>query len=98
MLVLPPSQVTRKQNSKHKRGNKQKTKFPQQRILQLRGRQTGNDGEVPTPVTMAVRPAPSIPSVTSSAVEEEEKPDGPRLMNGHIAPSPSAEWILFSGS
>jgi len=29
------------------------------------------------PVTIAVRPLPSIPSVTSSAVELEEKPDGP---------------------
>lgn len=37
------------------------------------------------PVTMAVRPVPSIPSVTSSAVEEDENPDGPFLLNNHIA-------------
>ncbi|RRT73514.1 hypothetical protein B296_00023626 [Ensete ventricosum] len=34
---------------------------------------------------MAVSPLPSSPSVTSSAVEEEEKPDGPRPWNGHIS-------------
>lgn len=32
---------------------------------------------------MAVRPEPSIPSVTSSAVEEAEKTDGPFLLNNH---------------
>lgn len=36
------------------------------------------------PVTMAVRPEPSIPLVTSSAVEEEENPDGPFLLNSHM--------------
>ena len=33
---------------------------------------------------MAVRPVPSIPSVTSSAVEEDENPEGPFLLNNHI--------------
>lgn len=37
------------------------------------------------PVTMAVRPDASIPWVTSSAVEDDENPDGPFLQNGHIA-------------
>lgn len=37
------------------------------------------------PVTMAVRPVPSIPSVTCSAVEERENPDGPFLSNHHIS-------------
>lgn len=37
-----------------------------------------------SPVTMAVRPDPSIPCVTSSAVEEAENPDGPVLLNNHI--------------
>ena len=36
------------------------------------------------PVTMAVRPEPSIPCVTSSAVEEDENPDGPFLLKSHI--------------
>lgn len=36
------------------------------------------------PVTMAVRPDASIPWVTSSAVEDDENPDGPFLQNGHI--------------
>ena len=37
------------------------------------------------PVTMAVRPVPSIPWVTSSAVEEDENPDGSNfLWKGHI--------------
>ena len=30
---------------------------------------------------MAVRPLPSIPCVTCSAVEEDENPDGPVLLN-----------------
>lgn len=38
------------------------------------------------PVTMAVRPVPSIPRVTSSAVEDEENPDSPFRLNGHILP------------
>jgi len=33
---------------------------------------------------MAVRPVPSIPRVTSSAVELAEYPDGPFLLNNHI--------------
>lgn len=37
------------------------------------------------PVTTAVRPVPSIPWVTSSAVEEEENPDGPFLPKNHIS-------------
>ena len=36
------------------------------------------------PVTMAVRPAPSTPSVTSSAVDHAENPDAPFHFNGHI--------------
>ena len=36
------------------------------------------------PVTIAVRPVPSTPWVTSSAVEEDENPDGPFLLKGHI--------------
>lgn len=36
------------------------------------------------PVTMAVRPVASIPWVTSSAVEDEENPDGPFLLKSHI--------------
>lgn len=36
------------------------------------------------PVTMAVSPVPSIPWVTSSAVEVEENPDGPFLLNSPI--------------
>lgn len=36
------------------------------------------------PVTMAVRPDPSIPWVTSSAVELAENPDAPFLEKGHI--------------
>jgi len=35
------------------------------------------------PVTIAVRPVPSIPSVTSSAVEEDEKPEPSFLPNSH---------------
>lgn len=46
-------------------------------MLQLKNKKLG-------PVTMAVRPEPSIPLVTPSAVEEEEKPDGPFLLNSHI--------------
>lgn len=37
------------------------------------------------PVTMAVRPEASIPLVTSSAVEAEEKPEGPFPLNSHIS-------------
>lgn len=37
------------------------------------------------PVTIAVRPEASIPLVTSSAVEAEENPEGPFLMNNHIS-------------
>ena len=37
-----------------------------------------------SPVTRAVKPEPSIPSVTSSAVEEDVKPDGPFLSNSLI--------------
>jgi len=33
---------------------------------------------------MAVRPVPSRPSVTSSAVDDDENPEGPFLLNGHI--------------
>ena len=33
---------------------------------------------------MAVRPVPSIPWVTSSAVEEAENPDGPFQLKIHI--------------
>jgi len=33
---------------------------------------------------MAVRPVPSIPCVTSSAVEEAENPDGPFHPKSHI--------------
>lgn len=33
---------------------------------------------------MAVRPVASIPCVTSSAVEDDENPDGPFLLNSHI--------------
>jgi hypothetical protein len=36
------------------------------------------------PVTMAVRPVPSVPCVTSSAVEEAENPDGPFHPKSHI--------------
>ncbi|KAL4574815.1 hypothetical protein LXL04_021653 [Taraxacum kok-saghyz] len=36
------------------------------------------------PVTMAVRPEASIPSVTCSAVEFCEKPDGPGFLNSHM--------------
>lgn len=36
------------------------------------------------PVTMAVRPAPSTPCVTSSAVERDENPDAPFLPQNHI--------------
>lgn len=36
------------------------------------------------PVTMAVRPAPSIPCVTSSAVEQAENPEGPFQLKIHI--------------
>lgn len=49
------------------------------------------------PVTMAVRPVPSIPSVTSSAVEEEENPEGPFLLNNHIA-SIKERWNLKTQS
>jgi len=42
------------------------------------------DGGVIRPVTMAVRPVPSIPCVTSSAVEYPENPDGPFPQNNHI--------------
>lgn len=41
---------------------------------------------------MAVRPEPSIPSVTSSAVEEDENPDGPFLLSNHIL-HPSANTL-----
>lgn len=37
------------------------------------------------PVTMAVRPEPSRPSVTCSAVEYQLNPDAPLLLNGHIS-------------
>lgn len=43
------------------------------------------------PVTMAVSPEPSIPCVTSSAVEEDENPDGPFLLKSHIF----VLWICF---
>lgn len=33
---------------------------------------------------MAVRPVPSIPSVTCSAVDDDENPEDPFLLNGHI--------------
>lgn len=33
---------------------------------------------------MAVRPEASIPRVTSSAVEDDENPDGPFLLKSHI--------------
>lgn len=36
------------------------------------------------PVTMAVRPVPSIPFVTSSAVERAENPDAPFIANIHM--------------
>lgn len=36
------------------------------------------------PVTMAVSPEPSIPCVTSSAVEEDENPEGPFLLKSHM--------------
>uniref|UniRef100_A0A2P2JFZ9 Uncharacterized protein MANES_06G150100 n=1 Tax=Rhizophora mucronata TaxID=61149 RepID=A0A2P2JFZ9_RHIMU len=36
------------------------------------------------PVTIAVRPDPSTPFVTSSAVDDDENPDGPFLLNHHI--------------
>lgn len=36
------------------------------------------------PVTMAVRPEPSILRVTSSAVEENENPEAPLLLSLHI--------------
>jgi len=36
------------------------------------------------PVTMAVRPVPSTPCVTSSAVEREENPDAPFDPKNHI--------------
>lgn len=36
------------------------------------------------PVTMAVRPVPSRPSVTCSAVDDDENPEAPFLPNGHI--------------
>ena len=35
------------------------------------------------PVTIAVRPLPSIPWVTSLAVEYDENPEAPILLNGH---------------
>lgn len=40
--------------------------------------------ELQKPVTIAVRPVASIPWVTSSAVDEAEKPDGPFLLNKRI--------------
>lgn len=41
------------------------------------------------PVTIAVRPDPSIPSVTCSAVERAENPDGPLNPKIHILKSAS---------
>lgn len=40
--------------------------------------------DIERPVTMAVRPVPSIPCVTSSAVDDDERPDGPFLLNSHM--------------
>lgn len=45
-------------------------------------------------VTMALRPVPSIPSVTCSAVDDDENPEAPFLLNG---PS-SAHTISLSFS
>lgn len=36
------------------------------------------------PVTMAVKPVPSTPCVTSSAVERDENPNGPFDPENHI--------------
>lgn len=47
---------------------------------------------------MAVRPVPSIPCVTSSAVEEAENPDAPFLLNNHIpAKLISPQFIFLVG-
>lgn len=45
---------------------------------------TKTQKEKTEPVTVAVRADPSIPSVTSSAVEEAENPDGPFLSKIHM--------------
>lgn len=42
-----------------------------------------------------MRPDPSIPSVTSSAVEDAENPDGPFLLNHHISLSLPDSPTLF---
>jgi len=34
---------------------------------------------------MAVRPVPSRPSVTCSAVDDDENPEAPFFLNGHIS-------------
>ena len=47
------------------------------------------------PVTIAVRPLPSIPWVTSSAVEDDENPDAPFPLNGHIFLSLSLSLSQF---
>lgn len=48
-----------------------------------------------SPVIIAVRPVPSIPSVTSSAVEEAENPDGPFLLKNQIILFPSLSLYLM---
>lgn len=53
-----------------------------------RTKKTRNQKQKPNkgnePVTIAVRPEPSIPLVTSSAVERAENPDGPLKPRSHI--------------
>lgn len=41
--------------------------------------------EINKPVIIAVSPEPSIPRVTSSAVERPENPDGPFQPRSHIS-------------
>jgi len=44
---------------------------------------------------MAVRPEPSIPCVTSSAVEEAENPDVPFLLKNHILSDSYHKHIIY---
>ena len=60
----------------------------------LSGNETDKNKKTP-PVTIAVRPVPSIPCVTSSAVEHAENPEGPFLLNSHIFFSLLSKTVVF---
>ncbi|RRT77874.1 hypothetical protein B296_00000948 [Ensete ventricosum] len=60
------------------------TKTTTDEAKQLRNQQH-KKGRSGRPVTTAVRPLPSNPSVTSSAVDDQENPDAPFRLNGHIS-------------